>query len=406
MNPPLRARSKNLVIQQSRGLAILAVFVVHFSLITQLLGSLPVRVVNSGYLGVELFFVISGFVVTQSLQRGNWDPRHFAVRRIFRLYPALLLFLALSALVWLATAMYPPNALARQVFGARDLCFITQGLAVLTGTLTLLRDPPLYVNGATWSLSIEFQFYAVLAVLIVVIRRTGGEARACERALLCLSLLVACCYGMMRLALVAGFDPPLAGDVLWKRFDFLAAGTLLALAPERWLQRLALKSPGLVFVSMVSLPFLSLMAFRSPLPIIQPNSHDWLEIIGYPLTLLGFTWAIAAAAVMDDEGVGSSPSGRAMLWLGDRSYSLYLIHFPLFALVWMAFYETNLSLVSNPWIYSLAQFAIGLPLILWIAELCFRHIEQPGIRLGSALSRPPEQPARRLQAGETTVTRS
>ena len=380
-----RAPSKNLLIQQCRGSAIAAVLLMHFSLFTQFLALLPVNVTNTGYLGVDLFFVISGFVVTRSLRNGGWSPLRFAIRRAFRLYPAMLLFLGLCALVWISTIVYPAGALPRQLFGASHVTFLTQGLAVLTGTLTLIGGDPIYVNGAMWSLTIEFQFYMAIALLMFVSRTCGGGGRACENALLWLMIGVAGYYASVRLALVAGMHPPWPAGLLWKRFDFLAAGTLLALAPEKWLLRITFGHPTRVFACAVCIPFLSLMAFRHPYPPVQPHSRDWLEIIGYPICLLGFTWAIAAAATIEDSRIGSSWAGRAMLWLGDRSYSLYLVHFPIFALLWMCFYEIDLSLVSNPWIYSPMQFAVGLALTLWVADFCFRWIEKPGIRLGARL---------------------
>ncbi len=384
---PPTATSRNLVIQQLRGWAILLVLAQHISLVTQLLGLLPGRVTNSGYLGVELFFVISGFVVTRSLQRGGWNLRHFVVRRLFRLYPALLFFLGICALVWGVTSFWAPGDLPRQLFGASDWRFVTQGAQVLTGTLTLNTSPRLYVHAAMWSLSVEFQFYAALALLAFAVLRAGGDARQCERGLWLLALGVVGYCALARLLMLLGFNQPGMAWLFQMRFDFLAAGTLLALVPPGWLYRAGFGRARLALLLAMVGTVLALSGFRHPWPEMPLQPHNWLELLGYPAALVGFSWAVAVAATMADHGVGRSVVGRLMLWLGDRSYSLYLVHFPILALVWIGLWLTDLRLVAQPWTYGPVQAVLGIGLSALVADACFRWVERPGIDFGSRLLR-------------------
>lgn len=181
-----RARSqagRNIAIQQLRGIAILLVLVQHFSLPNSLIAAFTPGIANPGYSGVELFFVISGFVVTQTLQANRWSVGYFVSRRVFRLYPPILVFLAVSLGVVLLANSYPEGHVARVIFGAPLDRFAAQAFAVLTGTF--LGTAPIYVNGAMWSLSVEFQFYVALAVLLGVFALAGLDGARSLRCCAC-----------------------------------------------------------------------------------------------------------------------------------------------------------------------------------------------------------------------------
>jgi|GEM_PF-5189659 len=104
--PPLSSRVPRIVVQASsdrlpdiqilRAVAILLVLFQHLSISPPLLRMISPTITVPGYVGVELFFVISGYVVTLSFSRGGFAPVSFLVRRIFRLHPAILVFLALG----------------------------------------------------------------------------------------------------------------------------------------------------------------------------------------------------------------------------------------------------------------------------------------------------------------------
>jgi peptidoglycan/LPS O-acetylase OafA/YrhL len=148
-------------IQILRGVAILMVLTCHLSFSSQFLLALPFPVSNPFFAGVELFFVISGYVVTKSLMNGGFRPVPFLVRRLFRLYPPIFVFLLLCLLINIYIWIVPIPKFSVDTFGLPPADFIGAAWAVLSGTLINYNGPSGYMNGAMWSLSVEFQFYAI-----------------------------------------------------------------------------------------------------------------------------------------------------------------------------------------------------------------------------------------------------
>ena len=392
---------RNLAIQQLRGLAILLVLMQHLSLPTALLGLLPGNLANPGYTGVELFFVISGFVVMQSLQRGRWDIRHFAIRRLFRLFPAILVFIAAAFLVLAVIARWPAESFVHAVFGSGVERYAAQSFGVLTGTFINLRLPAPYVFGAVWSLSVEFQFYAAVALVALLLQRCGAGGVACARAVLGIAAAVA---GVLLASRLGGWNAAMRLlDYLsfWK-FEFLAAGVLLAALPTSATAQLAAVLRGRIGIALLTGVALLLIALhRSPLdlpPEDVPRPLFDLDRSGLAALLILYGAVVALAAGIADEGAGRSKAGRAMLWLGDRSYSLYLLHFPVLALLWFGLHAVDPRLVSDAWAYAVVQVLVGGPLICLAAHACYRWVEAPGIALGSGFLRggaaPPRDAAR------------
>lgn len=167
----MKAKLKD--IQALRGVAIAMVLLQHLSLLPTLGSSLTLPVYMPSYSGVELFFVISGFVVTRSILFGGGGAGDFLLRRALRLYPAIFAFLVLSFGInmwngWLTV----PNSFAPALIAAPGE-FWRQGAAIVSGALInysmLTGRPAIYLNGAMWSLSVEFQFYAAGAIGLALI---------------------------------------------------------------------------------------------------------------------------------------------------------------------------------------------------------------------------------------------
>ncbi len=334
-----------------RAMAVLLVATVHvtYLLVPEWAG----RWLPGGFLGVDVFFVLSGFLITTLLleehhRTGSVSLRSFYARRALRLLPAVVVLLLVHAV--LATLANADLGLEARTAGAVLLYVlnwvIASGGSVASGL------------GHLWSLSIEEQFYLVWPVLLLVAlgrRRptaflvgtalTGIVVSAGVRALLWLD--------------GAGWEATYVRTDA--RADELLMGVLLAVAfrhgwrlPHRWRH---LGTGGLVV----------LLACAATVP----RESSWLYL-GGGFTLVGLASVVLVAALLDAE----SPLTRAFSWrpavcLGRASYSLYLWHVPVFAAVTDRF-------SSQP---AGARLALGLTGCAAATLASYHVVEMPVIRL-------------------------
>ena len=339
-----------------RGLMTVGVFVAHIKY-SWLPGSI---------LFMDLFFMMSSFFITRLLLRewqrkGSIDFRSFYVRRLKRLYPAMLaVVLAIASF----TALYPGAGGGRWLGVAGTLLYFQNWLLAF-------RLPNQSYLGHTWSLSIEGQFYLVwpvlfLAALLVGARRRGeaGEARpnlAVAAVLLGGVALAAMLWrawlasrGTHWLRLYAGTD---------MRLDSLALGALLAFVLDtRHLQRAAslLAKPGLVWLMVAALLF---GAFN--VHMMSPAWYAWQQPL-YVLVSLGVIMAFLKTPT--GWGLGFVFQNPVSLYLGAICYGLYLWHFPL---IWFC----RSVLHAEAWLAIL----VCAPLSLALASLSYFYLELPAL---------------------------
>lgn len=373
-------------IQILRAVAISSVLAYHLSLAFSIRDLLPVKGNVPFWIGVELFFVISGLVVTQSVLSSTLAPFSFLFRRAFRLIPAILLFFVVSGLTCLLAAAQP-NTWGGQNFGASLPRFIEEGLSILCGYFINIPGPKLYMNGAMWSLSVEFQFYAAFAAVIgglCLVRVSNASARSVLLAgatALYLAVLV------QRIGILTGRDL-LQNDIIahirmWQ-MDFMLLGIIVATLPLRPLRWGIALSPYFLLVPLFIISLSEDLHSGAPKTVLD----------GFSSPLMGLSFAGLVYLARSDSAFPGKESAiyRALSWLGDRSYSLYLLHFPVMALVWFVF------LWFAPWVfngaitYGLAQAIVVLPLAVIAAHLSFKFVEKPAIKLGQGLLENFERP--------------
>jgi len=150
-----------------RGVSILAVMSYHLGLI------------RGGFLGVDIFFVLSGFLITTLLtdewiRSGSISFRKFYMRRALRLLPALVV-LAITcdfATVIFARLYWPPEAFVPVVFGMAYASLVA--LFYVTNWV-MISGQTLWILGHTWSLSIEEQFYLLWPLILIALPRRNGK---------------------------------------------------------------------------------------------------------------------------------------------------------------------------------------------------------------------------------------
>jgi len=356
-------------INQLRGLAALAVVACHVGVSAYRdapnVGGSPWPwlglLLGFGYLGVPLFFVISGFCIHLPQARrlaaagAAASPpiwRRFFVRRFWRLYPPYLAALAIAVALHLVASgslPVPSSAVAAQA-----LLVHTFHPATFDG-----------VNPPAWSLAVEAQLYAVYPIAFWLIVR-GGALRA-----LAIVLGVTLTYRV-----VLNFDPmpsPLAG-VAWEFFLARWFEWVLGAVIAEWaVGRLRLPS-------IVAQPWLTATVFGLGVLLEWHRWHYGLYTLLEPV--YGVAFALLLCAVLRREhDVSVSAIGRYIAGVGLCSYSLYLLHRP----IQLAFEPVARQVAAWPAVVehglpsSLLIMAASTPIVLWASRLFYRYCEAPFI---------------------------
>jgi peptidoglycan/LPS O-acetylase OafA/YrhL len=311
-----------------RGLAALAVCLHHFIGGNWWIpsGSFARYIFEFGYYGVDVFFVISGFVIPHSLFRGGYKLVHyprFLLKRAVRLEPPYLACIALVLLLNVAIWM-------KHGFDNRVLNFTWPQILLHLGYVNVFFGYP-WLNSVFWTLAIEFQYYLSIGLIFpllvhrvrwmvaaVVVLVVGVAFVTPEIPLRRLKADMIYYWSFLFLMGVAAF---------WQRNGFLSVKK-----------------------------FAALIAFLA-------WAH-WQKHGDLPSSLFGGASALLICF--------ASIKSRAGRFLGDISYSLYLVHAPL-----MTHYFGFTGKISTSPAFQLLMTLPGVLLVIWISWLCWRYIEKP-----------------------------
>ncbi|MEV8225485.1 acyltransferase family protein [Streptomyces sp. NPDC079167] len=329
--------------------------------------------VSGGYIGVDVFFVISGFLITSLLLReltttGRVSVRSFYARRVLRLLPASSLVIAATlAGAWLflskaRLAEYAGDALASALYA------VNFRLAA-AGTDYLARNSPPSPFQHFWSLAVEEQFYLVWPLLLLLAWRVARGRRRPVAMLLGALFLGSFAAGL----LMTNASAPWAYFGSLTRAWELGAGALLALGTGR-LARLpaALAAP----LTWLGLACVTLAAVRYDDGTPFPGYHALLPVAGTVLVLAG-------GCAPAPHGAGWLLGRRPLVWLGGLSYGWYLWHWPLLVIAPAALGRAD-GTAGVPLALGLCAAALGL------AWLTLRLVENP-VRFHRAFRRRPRR---------------
>ncbi|HEX5479179.1 MAG TPA: acyltransferase [Dehalococcoidia bacterium] len=303
-----------------RGLAVLLVMAVHLPSVTRVpspsrFDRAVTMLSQNGWIGVDLFFVLSGMLITGILldtkgSIGYW--RRFYVRRVLRIFPLYYAFLI--AVFMLAPLMYPSEGGAVAELRHAETWFalyLTNGwVAARHGV-----DFNLFGTGPVWSLSVEEQFYLLWPFVVLLLSRRG-------LTVFCVGLVVFA--AALRLVLLAaGAAPVVVYEATPARCDTLALGALLALAlrDDTWRAQ-ALRHARPVSLAMVGLLVLLGIACHG---LAWPDKR----VLVYGLTPIALLMASLVAQGFRGGAVAAAFSASPMRWLGRYSYAIYLFHLPI-----------------------------------------------------------------------------
>ena len=325
---------------------------------------------EGGWIGVEVFFVISGFLITSLLleergRTGAIDLARFWLRRARRLLPALFVMLAVVG-VWALVAGSDGQLAQLRRDYPWALLYAGNWGQIVGDVPYYTGDPPLLRH--LWSLAIEEQFYLLWPLAFVVITRS--RLRRAGAATLVGAVAVAS-VGLMIGLYLAG-PGPLAGV---DRVNFLylstftRAGGLLAGAAAAFVWRPWRAAPGapapryLDPAGGVAIGLLGCMAGVAALT--AGYVYQWLLPVVSLLALVAVMVAVHPAAA----GMRRLFGCRPLVAIGQRSYGLYLWHWPIFVFVGATH-------------GSVGRFAVALAIAVVCSELCYRFVETP-VRRGA-----------------------
>ena len=341
-----------------RAIAVIAVILYH----------LGVPWIPGGFLGVDLFFVISGYVITRllldSIQRsGGLDLRAFYKSRLRRLLPPLVFMIVTTTLF---IGVWAPDTIKR---------LLTDTPFALTGMMNwwlvfrhqdyfeAIGRPPLLQH--TWSLGVEAQFYLIWPLILLLVLRQLGR-----KVIPAAALTIAIGSGVALLIVSLSIDSNSTQSVSHVYFGtdthsiglFLGAALAVNWIPQNLKQDIAKRAQD-VIDGIGVFGFLGILACF----LFIDESNSTLYKIAFPLAGI-FGCAIIMSIVHPASRFSPLMQGKAILWIGERSYAIYLWH-------WIVFQVTrpSVDLAGASW----ALYALRILIVFALADISLRWVELP-----------------------------
>lgn len=335
-----------------RAIAVAAVVLYH----------IHVPFMQGGLLGVTMFFVISGYIITRSLihevgTTKTIDFKGFYLRRVRRLLPAICLLIPVTVVLCALLNRVMLTKMRPDILPS--LLFVNNWWQIFNQVsyFNALGDPSPLTH--FWSLAIEEQFYLIWPFALFLMYRAGVKRTMVRRIVAALAVVSVLA---MTVLYNPGGDPSRIYYGTDTRAFSLLAGVWLALLPMRRFE-LARGRDGMVVeaLGVVGLVGLLLMFALS-------NGYTAFQYRGGMVLCTVFTMMLVAASAHRGGAVARLLALPPFVWLGKRSYGVYLWHYPLLLLM------NPMSVIGpRPWWLTVLQLA----LVLLVAEVSYRYLEEP-----------------------------
>ena len=346
-----------------RAIAVIAVILYH----------LGISWIPGGFLGVDLFFVISGYVITRLLldsiqERGGLDLRSFYMARIRRLLPPLVFMIVVTSIV---VGIWAPDTTKKfltdapfSLFGGMNwwLVFNQQDYFESSGRPPLLQH--------TWSLAVEAQFYLLWPLILLVVLKYLGK-----RLISVAALIIAALSGITLMLVSLQIDASNTSKVSHVYFGtdthsiglFLGAALAVSWIPQNFNLQVTRRAQD--FIDGIGVfGFIGILATFALIDESKPTLYR----IAFPLAGI-FGTAILISIVHPASRFAPLLRNKVLLWIGERSYAIYLWHWVIFQIS-----RPQVDLDGENW----ALFSLRILLVLAMADISLRLVELP-IRSGA-----------------------
>ena len=346
-----------------RAIAVIAVMLYH----------LGVSWIPGGFLGVDLFFVISGYVITRLLldsiqQRGGLDLRDFYLARIRRLLPPLVFMIVTTSIF---VGLWAPDTTKKFL---RDTPFSLTG--VMNWWLVFNQQDYFAASGRpsllqhTWSLAVEAQFYLIWPLILLIVLKYLGK-----KLIPAAALVIAATSGVALMFVSFQIDAANSSKVSHVYFGtdthsiglFLGAALAVSWIPQNFNLQVTRRAQD--FIDGIGVfGFVGIIATFLLINETDPTLYK----IAFPLAGV-FGTAILISIVHPASRVAPLLRNKVLLWIGERSYAIYLWHWVIFQIS-----RPQVDLDGEDW----ALFALRILVVMALADISLRLVELP-IRSGA-----------------------
>ncbi|MGI9197661.1 MAG: acyltransferase family protein [Candidatus Nanopelagicales bacterium] len=346
-----------------RALAVLGVLLYHGNL----------SWVRGGFLGVDVFFVLSGFLITtliteQYTRTGRIDFAKFYLGRARRLLPALLLMLFVVGLV--VALFYRSSAVAFRQDALASLLYVTNWWYVVADAsyFEAIGRPAFLQH--LWSLAVEEQFYLIWPAITLLLLRWRGRRGV---FLVAIGISLASTAWMVYLSLRNGYpletDPSRAYFGTDTHIMGLLLGAALAMVWRPGMLSTRLSAGAKAIITAIGIIALGVVIWF----YLEVGEYSVFLYRGGFFVLSAVVCVLIAAASHPGVPFGAILGAQPMRYIGQRSYGLYLWHWPIFVIT-----RPVLDIpLEGAW-----NFALRMGLTFLVAELSYRYVEIP-IRRGA-----------------------
>ena len=346
-----------------RAIAVIAVMLYH----------LGVSWIPGGFLGVDLFFVISGYVITRLLldsiqQRGGLDLRDFYLARIRRLLPPLVFMIVTTSIF---VGLWAPDTTKKFL---RDTPFSLTG--VMNWWLVFNQQDYFAASGRpsllqhTWSLAVEAQFYLIWPLILLIVLKYLGK-----KLIPAAALVIAATSGVALMFVSFQIDAANSSKVSHVYFGtdthsiglFLGAALAVSWIPQNFNLQVTRRAQD--FIDGIGVfGFVGIIATFLLINETDPTLYK----IAFPLAGV-FGTAILISIVHPASRFAPLLRNKVLLWIGERSYAIYLWHWVIFQIS-----RPQVDLDGEDW----ALFALRILVVMALADISLRLVELP-IRSGA-----------------------